>query len=260
VDHPEPLIRFRHVTKSFGGPAVLDGLNLEIMPGQTTVVLGPSGAGKSVTLKLMVGLLQPDSGEITFGGERVDRRRERDLFKLRRRVGFLFQQGALFDSLTVLENVAFPLREHTDMTDAARRAEVLQVLAMLGIPDLIDRLPAELSGGQRKRVALARAIVLKPECLLYDEPTTGLDPVRSDVVSQRIKMLRETLKPTSVVVTHDIPLAFKVADRMMLLLDGRIHLEGSPEVFEQSEDPIVRNFLDGHATAEELATIDGSAA
>jgi phospholipid/cholesterol/gamma-HCH transport system ATP-binding protein len=255
-----PLIVFDAVSKAFGGPPVLDQLDLRVPTGKTTVILGPSGAGKSVMLKLMIGLLRPEQGEILCAGDRVDLMSERDLFEVRRRVGFLFQQGALFDSMTVLENVAFPLREHTQMDTAARLTRVRDTLALLGVDSLIDRLPAELSGGQRKRVALARAIVLRPECLLYDEPTTGLDPIRSDVVAKLIQMLQQELQPTSVVVTHDIPLAFKIADQMLLLRHGRMHLAGPPEVFSQSDDPVVRSFLDGHATADELRAIDSEVA
>ncbi|MDP7069875.1 MAG: ATP-binding cassette domain-containing protein [Phycisphaerales bacterium] len=257
---PESLISFRDVHKRFDGPPVLDGLNLEVASGRTTVILGPSGAGKSVLLKLMIGLLQPESGEIRFGQIRVDRLPERRLGDIRRRTGFLFQQGALFDSMTVLDNVSFPLMEHTTLDAAARRARVRETLQLLGVSELMDRLPAELSGGQRKRIALARAIVLRPECMLYDEPTTGLDPIRSDVVARLIQMLRQELHPTSVVVTHDIPLAFKVADRMVLLRNGRIHMEGGPEAFSTSEDPVVRAFLDGHARDEDLEPTDTEAA
>jgi len=256
----EPLIAFDAVSKSFDGPPVLDSLDLNVPSGRTTVILGPSGAGKSVVLKLMIGLLRPEAGEIHFAGARVDSMSERDLFGVRRRVGFLFQQGALFDSMTVLENVAFPLREHTLMDTAARLSRVRDTLALLGIDGLIGRLPAELSGGQRKRVALARAIVLRPECMLYDEPTTGLDPIRSDVVAKLIQMLQQELHPTTVVVTHDIALTFKVADQVLLLRDGRIHLAGPPEVFTRSDDPVVRSFLDGHATAEELRAIESEVA
>lgn len=255
-----PLLAFNAVHKAFGGPPVLDSLDMSVPTGQTTVILGPSGAGKSVMLKLMIGLLRPDAGEVLFAGERVDLMSEQTLFAVRRRVGFLFQQGALFDSMTVLENIAFPLREHTDLDTKARLICIRDTLALLGIDGLIDRLPAELSGGQRKRVALARAIVLRPECMLYDEPTTGLDPIRSDVVAKLLKMLQREFKPTSVVVTHDIPLAFKVADQMLLLRNGHIHLAGPPEVFSQSNDPLVRSFLDGHATEEELRAIESEVA
>ena len=260
--HPTapPLIAFTAVQKAFGGPPVLDSLDMSVPTSQTPVILGPSGAGKSVMLKLMIGLLRPEAGEVRFANERVDLMSERALFAVRRRVGFLFQQGALFDSMTVLENIAFPLREHTDLDTAARLICIRDTLALLGIDGLIDRLPAELSGGQRKRVALARAIVLRPECMLYDEPTTGLDPIRSDVVAKLLQMLQREFKPTSVVVTHDIPLAFKVADQMLLLRNGRIHLGGPPEIFTKSDDPVVRSFLDGHATEEELRAIESEVA
>ncbi|MDP7029837.1 MAG: ABC transporter ATP-binding protein [Phycisphaerales bacterium] len=259
-EHADPILEFRHITKGFGGPPVLDGIDLTVRRGDTTVILGPSGAGKSVMLKLMIGLLRPDAGEIIFDGTRIDQHSERDLGDVRRRIGFLFQHGALFDSMTVLENVAFPLREHTDLDTAARRARVRETLALLGVDDLIDRLPAELSGGQQKRVALARSVVLRPECMLYDEPTTGLDPIRSDVVARLIAMLRRELNPTSVVVTHDIALAFKVADHVLLLRRGSIYLAGPPEVFESSQDPVVRSFLDGRATVDDLHDADPGAA
>jgi len=251
-EYPEPILKFRDVTKGFGGSPVLDAIDLSVSRGDTTVILGPSGAGKSVMLKLMIGLLRPDAGEIVFDGTRMDRLPERSLGDIRRRIGFLFQHGALFDSMSVLENVAFPLREHTGLDAPARRARVRETLALLGVDELIDRLPAELSGGQQKRVALARSVVLRPECMLYDEPTTGLDPIRSDVVARLIAMLRRELQPTSVVVTHDIALAFKVADHMLLLRKGHIHLAGPPEAFQDSDDPVVRSFLDGKATADDL--------
>ncbi len=246
LDTP-PLIRLESVHKSFGGPPVLDGIDLEIPRHNTTVILGPSGAGKSVALKLMIGLLKPESGAIWFDDDRIESMPESSLIRIRQRIGFLFQQGALFDSMSVLENIAFPLREHTTMPSGERRARVLETLRLLGVEETIDRLPSELSGGQRKRIALARAVALRPECMLYDEPTTGLDPIRSDVVARLIQLLRRELNPTSVVVTHDIPLAFKVADQMLLLRQGRIHLAGPPSAFEHSDDPIVRSFLDGDA-------------
>jgi phospholipid/cholesterol/gamma-HCH transport system ATP-binding protein len=254
----DAFIAFKDVHKAFDGPPVLDGLSLEIKRGDTTVILGPSGAGKSVMLKLMIGLLRPDRGEVYFADNRVNEWSEQDWGSVRSRIGFLFQHGALFDSMSVLENVAFPLREHTELDGVERRYRVREMLALLGVDELIDRLPAELSGGQQKRVALARAVVLRPECMLYDEPTTGLDPIRSDVVAKLIHMLRRELQPTSVVVTHDIPLAFKVADRIMLLRDGRVHLAGAPNVFKESDDPIVRSFLDGKATADDLQPMPGA--
>ena len=255
-DPSQPLIALRNVSKSFGDVHVLRELNLDVPSGGTTVILGPSGAGKSVTLKLIIGLLQPDAGSVMALGERIDQLQEQQLVDIRRRIGFLFQQGALFDSMSVLENIAFPLREHSDMDAGARRAAALDVLHLLGIESCIDRLPGELSGGQRKRVALARAIVQRPECILYDEPTTGLDPIRSDVVAHLLNQLQERLGGTSLVVTHDIPLAFKVADHMVLLRDGKAWLSGSPDIFQNSTDPVVRNFLDGTASAEDLLAME----
>lgn len=255
-DPAQPLIALRDVSKSFGSVHVLRKLNLEVPTGGTTVILGPSGAGKSVTLKLIIGLLRPDAGSVMALGQRIDQLQEPQLVDIRRRIGFLFQQGALFDSMSVLENISFPLREHSDMDASARRDAAFEVLQLLGIESCIDRLPEELSGGQRKRVALARAIVQRPECILYDEPTTGLDPIRSDVVAHLLNQLQQTLGGTSLVVTHDIALAFKVADHMVLLRDGTAWLSGPPETFQASTDPVVRNFLDGTASPEDLLAME----
>ena len=258
-DTPPPdkaLISLQGVDKSFGDIHVLQGMDLEVPTGCTTVILGPSGAGKSVTLKLIIGLLKPDAGRVWALGEQVDQLPEHRLVDIRRRIGFLFQQGALFDSMSVLENISFPLREHTTMNAAQRRQAAEEVLTLLGIEACIDRLPSELSGGQRKRVALARSIVQRPECILYDEPTTGLDPIRSDVVAHLLNRLQKVLGGTSVVVTHDIPLAFKIADHMVLLREGHSWLSGPPDIFNQSDDPVVRSFLDGKATAEDLRAME----
>ncbi len=258
LDPSQALIRLARVRHSFGRLQVLKGLSLEFPAGRVTVVLGPSGCGKSVMLKHLVGLLRPDRGSVWFDGMRIDRLRESQLVPVRRQFGFLFQQGALFDSMTVGENVAFPLAEHTNHGYRERRRRALHMLAMVGLADTIDKMPADLSGGQRKRVALARAIVLSPRVILYDEPTTGLDPIRADVINELILKLQEEMKVTSVVVTHDLASAFKIADRMVMLYDGRIVMEGAPEEFKQSPNPIVQRFLRGEATADELAAIRGS--
>lgn len=223
--------------------------------GKTTVVLGPSGCGKSVMLKHILGLIRPDKGEVWFEDIRVDEQPETRLGPVRRQIGFLFQQGALFDSMTVGENVAFPLLEHTDMTSDQRADRVRQVLAMVGLTNASAKMPADLSGGQRKRIALARAIVLRPTVILYDEPTTGLDPIRADVINELIIKLQRELQPTSIVVTHDLGSAFKVADQMVMMHEGRIVFSGTPNELRQSKDDIVQRFLKGEAGPEELAGI-----
>ena len=242
--------------KRFGSNHVLRGLNLSFKPGQTTVVMGPSGCGKSVMLKHLIGLLHPDSGKVYFDRQRIDQLRESRLGNIRRRIGFLFQQGALFDSMSVGENVGFPLREHTDISAEERRTRVERMLHMVGVPGTHDVDPATLSGGQRKRVALARAIILEPDIILYDEPTTGLDPIRSDIIGEMIQRLQKALQLTSIVVTHDIQLSFRIADRMVLLHEGQVRMTGTPEEFRTTDDVEVRRFLEGRATDDELAGLE----
>jgi len=253
--HEEPVMRVKDLHKTFGSLKVLRGVTIAFPRGMTTVVMGPSGCGKSVLLKHLVRLERPSRGEVWFGGSRIDAERERDLGGVRRRIGFLFQQGALFDSLTVGDNVAFPLVEHGLTREGARDPRVRKVLRMVGLEEKIGQMPADLSGGQRKRIALARAIVLQPEVVLYDEPTTGLDPITSDVINELILKLAAELGITSVVVTHDLTSAFKVADRMVMLHEGRVRLEGVPAAFRASQDPVVMRFLKGEANPEELAEI-----
>lgn len=252
---PAAAVRVEGLRKSFGGVEVLRGIDLHFPPGQTTVVLGPSGCGKSVMLKHLVGLLRPDAGEVWFNQIRVDRLGESRLAGVRRQVGYLFQHGALFDSLSVGDNVAFPLREAgwTDPAPIEKRVRI--VLRMVGLEGFASRMPAELSGGQQKRIALARAIVLRPQLVLYDEPTTGLDPIRADLINELILRLKRSLGVTGVVVTHDLASAFKVADRMVMLHEGRVLLEGPPELFRGSDDPVVGRFLRGEASEEDLAAI-----
>jgi phospholipid/cholesterol/gamma-HCH transport system ATP-binding protein len=254
----ESKVRFVGVVKSFGQQKVLRGIDVEFAAGKTTVVLGPSGCGKSVLLKHIVGLLRPEEGEVWFEDVRVDELDDADLVPVRRRIGFLFQQGAMFDSMSVRENIAFPLLEHTSLSQAERDARIIEVLRMVGLADSIDKMPADLSGGQRKRAALARAIVLKPSLILYDEPTTGLDPIRSDLINELILKLQRELKMTSIVVTHDLTSAFKVADEMVMLHEGVVVQRGAPEELRDSSNEIVQAFLRGEATAEELAAIRGS--
>jgi phospholipid/cholesterol/gamma-HCH transport system ATP-binding protein len=251
----EAIIRLVGLSKSFGSLAVFDDLTLDLHGQQTTVVLGPSGVGKSVLLKLVVGLIKPDRGEVWFEGKRVDRLAERDLVDVRKKIGFLFQQSALFDSMDVGENVAFPLVEHRDMSPDQRREQVAKVLKMVGLPGVESKMPAELSGGQRKRVALARAIVLEPDVVFYDEPTTGLDPIRADLIGELIQTLARNLNITSVVVTHDMPTASKIADRLVMLYDGKVIADGDAQAFANSENDLVRRFVKGQADQEDLDRI-----
>lgn len=251
-----PLIELRSVSKSFSHHVVLDGLNLSIEAGQSLVVIGASGTGKSVLLKHIVGLLKPDEGEVFFDGKRVDLMPERELMTLRQRFGFLFQMGALFDSLNVGDNLAFPLQEHTRKSPDEIREIVAQKLNMVGLPGVERKMPAELSGGQRKRVALARAIVLEPQVILYDEPTTGLDPVRSDVINQLILKLQAEMHVTSITVTHDMASAFKIADRIVMLHQGKIIFDGTAAQIQASDDPVVRQFVTGEAGETELAGLN----
>ncbi len=252
---PDTIVRVEGLHKSFGWQPVLQDVTLDFPRGKTTVVLGPSGCGKSVLLKHLVGLLKPDRGRVYFEDIRVDTLLEHQLGPVRRRFGFLFQMGALFDSMSVRENVRFPLREAGVPVDEWSDQRVHQVLRMVGLEEMIDKMPSELSGGQQKRVALARAIVLEPQVILYDEPTTGLDPIRSDVINELILKLARQMEVTSIVVTHDLASAFKVADRMVMLLEGRVILEGTPEDFRRTGDPSVVRFLRGEASEEDLAAI-----
>jgi len=251
-----PIIELRGVSKRFGSLQVLDRIDLSLARGRTTVVIGESGTGKSVLLKHIIGILRPDSGEVHFDGRRMDDLSEQALVPIRRRMGLLFQMGALFDSMTVADNVAFPLTEHTDHSPEALAATVASKLRMVGLDGLQDRRPGEVSGGQKKRVALARAIALDPEVVLYDEPTTGLDPVRADVINELILKLKRELKVTSVVVTHDMTSAYKVADRIVMLHKGRMIADDTPAWFKGCADPAVRRFVDGHADPEDLEALD----
>jgi phospholipid/cholesterol/gamma-HCH transport system ATP-binding protein len=249
------LIELRNVSKRFGRLIVLRDLTLKIDEGKSIVIIGASGSGKSVMLKHIVGLLRPDSGEVFFDGERIDNLPEKRLSELRTNFGFLFQMGALFDSLTVADNVAFPLVEHTHK-DPEEIAQVVQEkLKMIGLPEAGAKMPGELSGGQRKRVALARAIALGPRVILYDEPTTGLDPIRSDVINELIIKLQRELKVTSITVTHDMQSAFKIADRIVMLYEGQLIFDGTPDDIRTTEEPIVKRFVLGEADEQELATL-----
>ena len=249
------LIELKHLHKSFGRLVVLRDVSLSIQPGHVLVVIGASGTGKSVLLKHIVGLLKPDKGEVWFDGRRIDNLPERTLAEVRQHFGFLFQMGALFDSINVLENVAFPLVEHTHRARDEIYAIARQKLGLVGLPDAGAKMPAELSGGQRKRVALARAIALDPKVILYDEPTTGLDPIRSDVINELIIKLQRELNVTSIVVTHDMNSAFKIADRIVMLHEGRIVFDGTVDQVRASEEEVVKRFVNGEAGEQELAAL-----
>jgi len=252
----EPIVRLVNVSKSFGSLHVLRNISLDIYPGKTTVIIGPSGTGKSVLLKIICGLLKPDSGEVWFRGQRVDELEDRDLVGIRKRMGMLFQMGALFDSMTVGENIVFPLVEHNRKMSASQRHERCQkMLKVVALKDVANKMPSELSGGQKKRVALARAIILEPELVLYDEPTTGLDPIRSDVINELILGLTRQLGLASIAVTHDMISADKIADRMVMLYDGKIVIDGSPQAFHHSDNDLVNRFIRGQADEQELAAI-----
>lgn len=250
-----PIIRLVNVCKSFGRLRVLEGLNLEIQRRRVTAVIGPSGSGKSVLLKHIVGLIRPDAGEVWFDAQRVDLLSEAQLVDIRKRVGFLFQLGALFDSMTVGENICFPLIQHTRLSAQQRAQRCASVLKAVGLEGIEGKMPSSLSGGQRKRVALARAVVLQPDVLLYDEPTTGLDPMRSDVINELIRALGRQLGITSVVVTHDMGSASKVADRIVMLYAGRIVADGTPDQIRGHPDDLVQRFILGRADPEDLQLI-----
>jgi phospholipid/cholesterol/gamma-HCH transport system ATP-binding protein len=239
------MIELDRVSKTLGGKAVLDGLVLTVREGETLVILGGSGTGKSVMLKHMVGLMKPDAGRVRVAGEDITDYTDRELEPVRRRFGYCFQGAALLNSLTVFENVALPLREHERLGKDELGARVMEVLRLVGLEEAAPKMPAVLSGGMRKRAGLARAIVRRPQIVLYDEPTAGLDPVISRTIDELILDLREHLKVTSVVVTHDIASAFRVGTRLAMLQRGRIHLDGPPELFKTTRDPLVRQFVDG---------------
>ncbi|MHC5112411.1 MAG: ABC transporter ATP-binding protein [Planctomycetota bacterium] len=253
----EAASELRNVSKRFGDLVVLDGVDLSLRAGQTTVIIGESGAGKSVTLKHTLALLRPDKGEVYFEGRRIDDLKERDLASVRKNFGFLFQMGALFDSMTAGENVGFPLVEHGTCSSSKIDGIVSEKLRMVGLDGIQDKKPATLSGGQRKRVALARAIALDPKMVLYDEPTTGLDPVRADVINELINKLKRELGVTSLVVTHDMASAFRVADRILMLHEGRIRIDGTVEEIRNSTDPIVKRFVEGRAGEDDLDGLHG---
>jgi len=241
-----PVIYFKNVKKSFGSHKVLDGLSMHIPKGQITFILGKSGEGKSVAIKHIMGLLRPDSGEITVDGENIVGKTKVELASYRRKFGMLFQHAALFDSLTVGENVIFPLQEHTKSPLTAMLSRVEEVLVQVGLPNIQHKYPNELSTGEKKRVGLARALVTKPEILLYDEPTTGMDPLVSEMIDELIvKVNNEEKDMTSVVISHDLKASLATGENIVMLYKGRVALEGSANTFKKSKDPIVRQFFSG---------------
>ena len=239
------FIRFVGVEKSFGGHPVLRGIDLEVLRGETLVVLGGSGTGKSVLLRHAIGLMRPDAGEVWVEDTEVSRLDEEDLVEARKKVGMLFQGGALFDSMDVFENVAFPLREHTDFDEEGIRRRVLETLGLVELEGVERKMPSELSGGMKKRVALARSIALEPRGILYDEPTTGLDPIIAMTINALIRSMQKRLSVTSVVVTHDIHSARVVGDRIAFLDEGKIRFVGDFESACRSGDQRLKAFLAG---------------
>ena len=238
------MIEFQDLRKAFDGRPVLEGFTLRVQDGETTVIIGYSGTGKSVALKHVVGLLQPDAGDVIVDGRAVSTLDRAALTALRREIGFVFQFAALFDSMSVFDNVALGLRRR-DLSDDEIAARVREALALVDLTGAEERYPAELSGGMRKRVGIARAIALRPRYILYDEPTTGLDPVTSAVIDQLMMRTREHLRVTGIVVTHDMRSAYTVGDRIAMLYEGRIRQVGTVAQIQQTEDPVVRQFIEG---------------
>jgi len=240
-----PFIEFINVEKSFREKKVIDHLSLGIEKGETLTILGGSGTGKTVLLKILLGLMKPDGGKVLFEGKNVVTMEEEELLLVRRRVGMLFQGGALFDSLSVAENIAYPLREHFRHSEAEIDKIVAKKLELVGLPGIEGMVPDSLSGGMKKRVALARAIATDPEVLLYDEPTTGLDPINTHRINKLIRDLQQKLNVTSIVVTHDINSAFMISNRLALLHNGKIAFVGTKEEVERSNSPLIMEFLSG---------------
>jgi phospholipid/cholesterol/gamma-HCH transport system ATP-binding protein len=244
------MIEVRDVTKSFGTQQVLRGVSLDIQRGEAVVIIGRSGGGKSILLKHLIGLLQPDSGVVRVDGEDITAMNERSLLRVRRKYGMLFQMAALFDSLTVEENVGFVLRRQGLESETEIRRRIAEALEMVELPGIGHKMPSELSGGMRKRVGLARAIVYRPEIVLYDEPTTGLDPIAADNIDRLIRRVWETLHVTSIAVTHDMKSARTISNRILMLHEGRIYAEGPTSEMLESTDPVIYRFVNGISTPQ----------
>lgn len=249
----QPKVAVIDLWKSFADKEVLRGINLEIWPGESLVIVGSSGAGKSVLLKHLIGLIQPDRGHVIVDGEDLARAEPDKCLALRRKFGMAFQEGALFDSLNVFENVAFPLRRHTKMTEAEIAERVRFCLSLVHLTGVESKMPAELSGGMRRRVGFARAIALAPEILLFDEPNTGLDPITSAAIDKVIIEMRDEMPVTMVTITHNMQSAFRIADRIAMLKQGQIIAAAPPETFRQLRDPYIQAFLAGRPLDEEVA-------
>ncbi|MBI4706311.1 MAG: ABC transporter ATP-binding protein [Candidatus Omnitrophica bacterium] len=239
------MIEINELYKSFNSHQVLSGLNLKIQKGSTCVIIGRSGCGKSVLLKHIVGILKPDSGSVFVDGKDVTHLNDKDLNSLRLRISIVFQGGALFDSLSVADNVGFGLIEHQHISRKELLERVKESLALVDLKGVEDMMPSSLSGGMKKRVSLARAICIKPDLILYDEPTTGVDPITADSINELIKSLHDKLKVTAVVVTHDMKSAYRVADRIAMMYQGKIIAEGNSQEIQQTQDPVVHQFING---------------
>jgi phospholipid/cholesterol/gamma-HCH transport system ATP-binding protein len=252
----ERILEVRNLSKRFGEKLVLDNISLAIEKSKTTVVIGPSGCGKTVLIKHFIALLWPSAGQVFFKGRRIDDLNERQLSEVRTHFGYLFQEGALFDSMTVAENILFPIRQHLPIRNWQEIDKVVKAkLAMVGLDGYQNHYPANLSGGQRKRVALARAIALNPEVILYDEPTTGLDPIRADIINELILKLQRELGVTAVVVTHDMKSAYKVGDRIIMLHNGKIIADGKADDIRNHPHPRVQQFINGQVDDDDLAVL-----
>jgi len=250
------ILVLKNLTKKFGDNVVLDDISLTVEKGKTTVVIGPSGCGKTVLIKHFIVLLRPSEGEVYFKKRRIDNLDEHELDKIRTHYGFLFQGGALFDSLSVAENIMFPIKQHYKVTDRSKIDELVSTkLALVGLDGFQDFYPANLSGGQRKRVALARAIALNPEVILYDEPTTGLDPIRADIINELILKLQRGIGVTTVVVTHDMTSVYKIADRIIMLHQGKIIADGDVDHIRRHSSSVVQQFINGQVSEEDLAVL-----
>ena len=247
------MIQLRDVHKAFGSKRVLEGFSLDVKEGETMVIIGYSGTGKSVAIKHIVGLLEPDSGQVTVDGLDVPLLPRRELYKLRARIGYVFQFAALFDSISIGDNVSMGLRKQGDLSDVEIATRVAEALDLVDLPGVAERFPAELSGGMRKRVGIARAIALRPKYLLYDEPTTGLDPVTSAVIDNLMVRMREKLGVTSIVITHDMRSAYTVGTRIAMLYEGRVRRVGTVDEIRATSDPVVRQFIEGRASLHESA-------
>lgn len=240
-----PLIRVRGLHQHFGSNHVLRGVDVDVTRGETLCLLGTSGGGKSVLVKHMLGLMQPHSGTVEIDGIDISKMSERQLAPVRRKVGIMFQNGALFDSMTVGQNIAFPLIEDGTVDDAEIERRVCDTLDIISLPGQQDKMPSDLSGGMRKRVALARAIIDRPDCVCYDEPHAGLDPITADTIDKLIKQLQKDLNMTNIVITHELRSVFRIADRIIFMKDGQVYWQGTPVEMQTSTDPIISNFVSG---------------